>query len=89
MTGVRTYALDLAERAGWTFVQTAAASLAGAQVTNFSELKQVAIAAGIAGGAAVLSLLKGVLAGVRTGTASTSVKVAKPYSPEHAAPDAP
>jgi len=71
MTDVITYAKDLGERAGWTFVQGAASTFAVAQLSSFNELKSAAIAAGVAGGAAVLSLVKGVLAGTKTGTAST------------------
>lgn len=71
MTDVITYAKDLAERAGWTFVQAASSTFAAAQLGNFNELKSAAIAASVAGGASVLSLVKGVLAGTRTGSAST------------------
>lgn len=65
------FARDLAERAGWTFVQSAAPSFAAVQLTSWNELKAAAVAGSVAGAAAVLSLLKGVLAGTRTGSAST------------------
>lgn len=71
MTDVVTYAKDLAERAGWTFAQAAASTVTAAQLTSWHETKSVAVAACVAGGAAVLSLVKGVLAGTRTGSAST------------------
>lgn len=70
-TDVTAYAKDLAERAGWTFCQAAASTVTAAQLTSWHETKSVAVAACVAGGAAVLSLVKGVLAGTRTGTAST------------------
>lgn len=71
MSDVIAFAKDLAERAGWTFVQAAGASVAVGQVDNLGELKQVALSGAVAGGAAVLSLIKGVLSGTRTGTASS------------------
>lgn len=76
MNRIETYALDLGERALSTFWQAAAPVFAGAQLTNWSELKAAAAASAVAGGAAVLSLIKGVMAGARTGTGSTSLKVA-------------
>lgn len=78
MSDVKKFALDLAERAGWTFVQAAGPILVGAQLTNWAEAKTALVAAGLAGAAAVLALVKGVAAGVRTGTASTSRVVAGP-----------
>ncbi len=71
MSSVTNFAKDLAERAGWTFVQAAAASVAVGQVTSLNEVKQAALSAAVAGGAAVLSLVKGVIAGTKTGTASS------------------
>ena len=71
MSNVVNFAKDLAERAGWTFVQAAAASAAVGQVTSLNEVKQAALSAAVAGGAAVLSLVKGVIAGTKTGTASS------------------
>lgn len=71
MSDVIAFAKDLAERAGWTFVQAAGASIAVGQVANMGELKQVALSGAAAGGAAVLSLIKGVIAGTKTGTASS------------------
>ena len=71
MNDVVTYAKDLAERAGWTFAQAAGSTIVAAQLTSWHEVKSVAVAAAVAGGASVLSLVKGVLAGTRTGSAST------------------
>lgn len=73
-TDIRAFALDLAERAGWTFLQAFGAYFGVAQYNSPAELKTAVVAASVAGGAAVLSLLKGVLAGTRTGTASMSRK---------------
>lgn len=57
------YVKDLAERAGWTFTQAALAvvpiSVVGA---DWSTVKTVGVAAAVAGGAAVLSLVKGLVA---------------------------
>ena len=71
-TDIRAFALDLAERAGFTFVQAFIASFGVAQASSAAEMKHAALAAAVAGGAAVLALVKGVLAGTRTGTASLS-----------------
>lgn len=71
MSSVTNFAKDLVERAGWTFVQAAGASVAVGQVTSLNEVKQAALSAAVAGGAAVLSLIKGVIAGTKTGTASS------------------
>lgn len=76
MTDVIAYSKDLAERAGWTFVQAAASTFTVEQVGNFAEMKSAAVAAGVAGGAAVLSLVKGVLSGTRTGSASSLKRAA-------------
>jgi hypothetical protein len=83
---IRAFALDLAERAGSTFVQTFATTVVGSQLTSWAEVKQVAVAGALAGGSAVLSMVKGVVAGTRTGTASLS-KVAAALTPS--APVAP
>ena len=79
----RTFAIDLAERAGWTFLQafvgTASAVIVGANTQNVVHLDfwQQLGAAGLgAGVGAVTSLVKGVTAGLITGTASTSKTVA-------------
>lgn len=88
MSDVKRYATDLAERAGWTFLQAAAPVFGAAQLSSWGEVEAAAVAAGVAGGAAVLSLAKGVLAGVRTGTASSSRKVAAPVSTEVTVVDA-
>lgn len=75
-TDIRAFAIDLGERAAATFGQSFISVMVGAQLTSWSEVKQVASAAALAGGAAVLALLKGVIGGVRTGTASVSKTVA-------------
>ena len=72
------YVKDLAERVGWTFGQaflaTVPISVVGA---DWSTVKTVGVAAAVAGGAAVLSLIKGIAA-KHTGdkpTASTAYGV--------------
>lgn len=86
----KAFALDLAERALWTFVQTFVAVASATSIASGADLKTAVISAASAGGAAVLSLLKGALAGLKTGTASTSgtvaetaVEQAKPAEREH------
>lgn len=85
-TDIRAFALDLVERAGFTFGQAFVASFSVAQVGSSGEVKQAALAAAVAGGAAVLSLLKGVLAGIRTGTASAVKAAADAPQPPVAVP---
>lgn len=93
----RTFAIDLAERAGWTFVQSfvaaAALVLVGANTQNVIHLsfwQQVGAAGLGAGVGAVTSLVKGVAAGLFTGTASTSKTVAASApTGAHAAADTP
>lgn len=89
----KAYLLDLGERAFWTFVQAfiAAFTFVGLPMDG-ATLKTALYSAAAAGGAAVLSLLKSALAGLKTGTASTSTTVAQtavypvePHTPEHAA----
>lgn len=76
MTDIKTFALDLAERAAWTFVQAFAGAVVGlSQVTSLDDVKSAALAGLGAGVAAVASLVKGVIAGLRTGSASSSLKV--------------
>lgn len=89
MNDVKAFALDLAERAGMTFAQaflgTFLAAQAGSTVNlDLSEVKSLAAAGSIAGLSAVFSLLKGVLGGLRTGTASVS-KVAATRAAQAAA----
>ncbi|HJQ00070.1 MAG TPA: hypothetical protein VJ851_00590 [Jatrophihabitans sp.] len=79
----RTFALDLAERAGWTFVQAfvgaTAVLIAGANTQNVVHLnywQQLGAAGLTAGVSGVASLGKGVIAGIFTGTASASKTVA-------------
>jgi hypothetical protein len=57
------YVIDLAERAGATFVQAAVATVPVTVVgADWSTVKTVAVTAAIAGGSAALSLIKGVVA---------------------------
>ena len=57
------YAKDLAERAASTFVQAAVATVPVTVVgADWSTVKTVAVAAAVAGGAAALSLVKGLVA---------------------------
>lgn len=89
----RTFAVDLAERAAWTFVQafvgTASAVIVGSNTQNVVHLsfwQQLGAAGFGAGVGAVTSLVKGVGAGLITGTASTSKTVAAaPPAGAHAA----
>lgn len=63
MTAGMIYAKDLAERAGSTFVQAAVAAVPITVVgADWSTVKAVAATAAIAGGAAALSLIKGLVA---------------------------
>jgi hypothetical protein len=57
------YVIDLAERAGATFVQAAVATVPVTVVgADWSTVKTVAVTAAIAGGSAALSLIKGIVA---------------------------
>lgn len=57
------YAKDLAERAASTFVQAAVATIPVTVVgADWSTVKTVAVSAAVAGGAAALSLVKGLVA---------------------------
>jgi len=80
----QTFALDLVERTVSTFAQGAAGAgaviLIGANTQNVvhADIYQQAGAAALAGGvAAVGALFKGIIAGLRTGTASASKSVAE------------
>ena len=83
MNATRAFVIDVLERAGKTFLQGAAASLAGSHTldalgqAHWTEAGQGATAAALAGGMALLSLVTSVLSGLRTGTASTSLVVAE------------
>ena len=79
MNPVLIFARDLTERCLWTFLQAFAGVFAVSNLSSFSELHVVSLAALGAGIAAVASLLKGVVAGTVTGTAST-VRLPKPPS---------
>jgi hypothetical protein len=69
-------AKDLAERAAATFVQAAVPSLVlTLQATSWSDAKALGLSALVAGGAALLSLAKGVATQRLTGTASLSREV--------------
>lgn len=90
----KTFALDLVERALWTFVQAFVGTLTAVSampidVTEWKSLAGTALGAGVA---AVVSLVKGVAAGVKLGSASTS-KAVTAVTVEtvgaHAAPDVP
>lgn len=77
MTDVKTFARDLAERAGWTFLQSFVGVFAAASsFTSIGDVKVAAMAGLGAGVASVASLVKGVSAGTVTGTAS-SLKTAE------------
>lgn len=52
---------DLTERAGWTFLQGALAAAPVGPVSDWGALRSVAVTMAVAGGAAVLSLAKGML----------------------------
>jgi hypothetical protein len=80
----KTFAIDLAERTVATFLQgatgAAAVVLVGSNTQNVVHLSiyQQAGAAALAGGvSAVAALLKGVAAGLKTGTASASKTVSE------------
>lgn len=84
LNATQTFAIDLAERAGKTFIQGAlgAATLIlitvdGSHVTSASWWQQVGSAALVGGVAATTSLITNVLAGLKTGTASLSTTVAQ------------
>ena len=68
---------DMAGRALHAFWQGALPVLIGAQFTSWPEAKAVAIAAGVAGGSAVLSMLKG------TAKAWLESRRSPRYSPRH------
>lgn len=71
------YVKDLAERVWWTFAQAGLATVPLTVVgADWSTVKAVGVSASVAGGAAVLSLLKGLVA-KRFGkpTASTATGV--------------
>ena len=57
---------DAGERAAWTFVQGALAAAPVGPVNDWTALRSAAVVMGVAGGAAVLSLLKGMLAARRS-----------------------
>jgi hypothetical protein len=85
VTATKTFLIDLAERAGKTFYQTAAASLtaslagSGLSIANLPTLsvaEKIGGSAALAGIAAVLSMLSSVVSGLKTGTASASKAVA-------------
>lgn len=83
-SAAQTFALDLVERTVSTFAQGAAGAgaviLIGANTQNVvhADIYQQAGAAALAGGvAAVGALFKGIIAGLRTGTASASKVVAE------------
>lgn len=89
MTNPKAFAIDLAERAAFTFVETAGGTvaslyLAGAidNVADVAAWKKLAIAAGASGLAAVISVVKSALAGLKTGTASVSPTVAATAVPQ-------
>jgi hypothetical protein len=88
MTNVRAFAVDLTERVLSTFLQAFIASFGVGEFRDVGEAKAAAIAAAVAGGAAVLSLLKGVVAGAATGTPAAT-KTPPAADPEPAAPAAP
>lgn len=81
----KAYLIDLVERAVWTFGQGFVSALVLAwggagldvqHVTDWSSWQKVGVAAVGGGVAAVLSLVKSVIAGFVTGSASTSKTVA-------------
>jgi hypothetical protein len=85
VNATRTFLIDLAERAGKTFYQTAVASLtvslagSGLSLANLPTLsvaEKIGGSAALAGIAAVLSMLSSVVSGLKTGTASASKAVA-------------
>lgn len=74
---IRTYIIDLVERAVKAGVFAAATLAGGIQVTGGAfTLSDYEHIGGVAAGAAVLSLLTNLAAGLRTGTASLSRSVA-------------
>lgn len=82
----KAYALDLAERVGTAFVLGAGGSVAtvwagpafgAGQLTDLSAWSKIGTSATVAGLAAVGSLVKGLIAGRKTGTASLSRTVAE------------
>lgn len=89
----KTYIVDLAERAGKTFIQGAAAQVAlvwagsGLGVADLLVLStdEKLLTAGIVGGgAAVISILMSLISGAKTGTASLSPVVAQTAVPQGA-----
>lgn len=66
-------AFDIAERAGWTFVQAFAATLLASGWFNIEQITDVSLLqnAGIAGIAAVISLVKS-LVGTKLGNTDTA-----------------
>ena len=53
---------DVGERVGWTFTEAALAAVPATVVlTDFTAVKTAAVSAAVAGGAAVLALLKGMV----------------------------
>lgn len=57
---------DTGRRAAWTFLQGALAAAPVGPVNDWSALRSAAVVMGVAGGAAVLSLLKGMVVSRRS-----------------------
>lgn len=57
---------DAGRRAGWTFLQGALAAAPVGPVSDWSALRSAVVVMGVAGGAAVLSLLKGMVVSRRS-----------------------
>lgn len=57
---------DAGQRAAWTFLQGALAAAPVGPVSDWSALRSAVVVMGVAGGAAVLSLLKGMVVSRRS-----------------------